>query len=441
VNAVEVAGATMERVVADLRELAAIPSVALPGFPTEPVERAARATAAILADAGWRDVELVDVPDGPPAVFAHAAGADGGGPTVLLYAHYDVMPAGPEDAWSTPPWTPTERDGRLYGRGTADNKCGIAMHAGVLRAFDGRPPVNLKVLVEGAEEAADGSLERLLEREPERFAADVVVLADCGNRRTGEPTLTTALRGLAAVDVEVATLERPAHSGLYGGPLPDAALVLARLLASLHDDDGNVAVAGLRHGAWEGHPVDEHAFLDAAGVLDGVHLIGDGSLAERLFTRPAINAIGIDVPPVDGATNALVPRARARVSARLAPEDDPHEAAAHLVAHLRRVAPWGAHVDVRVQQTARGVRLPSDSRVERAALAAMTAAYGSPAIAIGCGGGLPLLPALCAAYPEMAPVLWGAYDDRSQVHAANESVDLGELRRALHAQALLLASL
>jgi len=431
----------MPQVRDDLAALVAVPSVGLPGAPREPLADAAQLTARVLAAAGWGEVALVDVPGAPPAVVGRARGSSGGGPSVLLYAHYDVMPAGPEDAWRSPPWRATERDGRLYGRGTADDKCGIAMHAGTLRAFAGRPPVDLTVLVEGAEEAADGSLERLLRADPERFRADCIVLADCGNRRTGEPTLTTALRGLASVDVVVSTLAAPIHSGLFGGPVPDAAIALARMLATLHDDHGDVVVPGLLHESWSGALVDRAELSAAAGLLAGVELLGDGALDAQLFARPAVNAIGLDLPPVDGAANTLVPTARARISARLAPGDDPDRAALRLCEYLRRVAPWGANVELAVHQTARGVRLEPGSAVEQQALAAMSRAYGREAQVAGCGGGLPLLPALVDVFPEIQPVLWGAYDDRSQVHAADESVDLHDLRSALLAQVLLIDAL
>jgi acetylornithine deacetylase/succinyl-diaminopimelate desuccinylase-like protein len=364
-----------------------------------------------------------------------------GAPTVLLYAHYDVQPAGPEEAWESPPWEPTERGGRLYGRGTADDKSGIAMHAAVLRAFGGRPPVGLKVMIEGEEETGRGTLEAFVARNPELFAADAIVIADSGNWKIGEPTLTTSLRGLAAVDVEVETLAGPVHSGVFGGATPDAMIVLARMLATLHDERGAVAIEGLAGREWDGRGVDEPEFRGNAGVLDGVELIGRGSLAERLYTRPSVNAIGIDAPPVEGAANAIVPRARASVSLRLAPSEDPAHARALLRAHLEAAAPWGARVTVTESHLARGYEARDDGPAFGAALAAMEGAYGKPAVKVGSGGSIPLVTVLASAVPQAEFLIWGAEDEGAAIHSANERVDLAELERAALAQALFLERL
>lgn len=437
--------AVMPGVRADLERLIRIPSVAFDGFPQEPVREAADATASILTAAGLPGVRLLDVPGGPAAVFGHSP-APPGAPTVLLYAHYDVQPAGPEDAWESPPWQPAERGGRLYGRGAADDKSGIAMHAAAIRALAGAsgggpPPVGIKVVVEGEEETGGGTFERFVDADPELFAADAIVVADSGNWKLGEPTLTTTLRGLAAVDVEVATLERPVHSGLFGGPAPDALVALMRILATLHDDDGNVAVDGLGGRAWDGLAVDESAFRANAGVLDGVALIGGGTIAERLYTRPSVTAVGIDAPSVDTAANAIVPVARARVSLRLAPSDDPAAAQEALRRHLTAAAPWGARVTVTGDATAHGFEARSDGRAYRAAAAAMEDAYGRAAVQVGSGGSIPLVTTLAQAVPQAEIVVWGAQDEAAAIHSANESVDLAELERAALAEALFLERL
>ena len=437
--------AAMPAVRADLERLVRIPSVAFDGFPSEPVRAAADATAEILTAAGLPGVRLLEVPGGPAAVYGHAP-APAGAPTVLLYAHYDVQPAGPEAAWHTPAFDPTERGGRLYGRGAADDKSGIAMHAATIRALasaspGGPPPVGVKVIVEGEEETGGGTFERLVAAEPELFAADAIVVADSGNWKLGEPTLTTTLRGLAAVDVEVSTLERPVHSGLFGGAAPDALVALTRLLATLHDDAGNVAVEGLGGRAWTGLPVDEAEFRANAGVLDGVGLTGGGTIAERLYTRPSVTAIGIDAPTVETAANAIIPSARARVSLRLPPGDDPAAAQQALRRHLTAAAPWGARVTLADHQTAYGYEARSDGNAYRAAAAAMGDAYGRPAVQIGSGGSIPLVTALAEAVPQAEIIVWGAQDEAAAIHSANESVDLAELERAALAQVLFLERL
>jgi cysteinylglycine-S-conjugate dipeptidase len=425
---------------ADLERLVRIPSVAFPGFPPEPVAEAAAVTAEILRDAGLTGAELIDIPGAPPAVWGELAGPDGA-PTVLLYAHYDVQPAGDEAAWTSPPWQPAERGGRLYGRGTADDKVGIALHAGTLRAFGGAPPVHVKVIVEGEEETGRGTFASYLAAHPEQFAADVVVVADAGNWRVGEPTLTTSLRGLAVLDVEVRTLRAPVHSGLFGGAAPDALIALARMLATLHDPAGNVAVEGLVRQAWDGRPVDKEALRASAGVPAGVGLMGDGALAERLYTRPSITAIGLDAPPVEGASNALVDHARARLSARLAPGQDPAAAIAALSAHLRQVAPWGAALELTPREAAPGALLAGGGPGEAAALRALEGAYGKAPVKVGSGGAIPLCVLLAQALPAAEILLWGAADDAAQIHAADESVDLADLEHATLAQVLLLEEL
>ena len=312
----------MPRLTDELKKLVRLPSVAFPDFPAAPVEQTGAAVAALLTEAGLPNVRMVDVPRAPQAVFGERP-AQPGAPTVLLYAHYDVQPAGPEEAWTSKPFEPTERDGRLYGRGAADDKSGIVMHAGALLALGEDCPVGVKVLIEGQEEAGDGGIEEFVRANAELLKADVIVISDVGNYALGVPTLTTSLRGMAACDVEVETLEGAVHSGMFGGPAPDALIALSRMIATLHDDAGDVAVKGLATMDYDGAHYDEGAYRKDAGVLDGVGLVGSGTIADRLYGKPSINVIGIDAPRVDGAANALVPKARARVSVRLAPGQEP----------------------------------------------------------------------------------------------------------------------
>ena len=351
---------------ADLERLVRLPSVAFDGFPAEPVEQAGAAVAELLKKAGLPEVRMVDVAKAPQAVFA-ARPAAPGAPTVLLYAHYDVQPAGPDEAWTSPPFEPTERAGRLYGRGASDDKGGIIMHAGALLALGADWLVGIKVLIEGQEENGQGGIEAFVKANAELLKADVIVISDVGNYSLGVPTLTTSLRGMAALDVEVETLEGAVHSGMYGGPAPDALIALAHMIATLHDAAGTVAVDGLDVVAYDGAPYDEAAFRADAGVLDGVDLIGAGSIADRLYGRPSINVIGIDAPAVDGAANALLPKARARVSVRLAPGQDPAEAQAVVAKHLEAAAPWRVKVRVTPGSVGQGEWRGGAPRVREAA--------------------------------------------------------------------------
>jgi acetylornithine deacetylase/succinyl-diaminopimelate desuccinylase-like protein len=430
----------MPQLRADLERLVRLPSVAFEGYPEEPLRRTAAAVADLLRTAGMPRVELLEIPGGPPVVYA-ARPAAPGAPTVLLYAHYDVQPAGDESAWASPPFQPTERADRLYGRGAADDKSGIIMHAGALRTLGADCRVGVKILIEGQEEIGCGSLDEFVARRPELVAADAIVIADSGNHSLGVPTLTTSLRGMAAVDVEVETLTGPVHSGSFGGAAPDALVALCRIVATLHDEAGDVAVKGLDRIAYAGADYETNAYRTHAGVLPGVELIGDGSIADRLFAGPSINVIGIDAPPTDGALNALVPRARARVSVRLAPGQDPAKALRLVTRHLRAAAPWGARVKVTPSGTGEGFLARSDGPAYAAAAGALRAAFGRDVVQFGHGGSIPLVATLKSIVPGAEMILWGAEEPLCKIHAPNESVDLGELQRMVLAEALFLAGL
>jgi acetylornithine deacetylase/succinyl-diaminopimelate desuccinylase-like protein len=432
--------ALMPGVVADLERLVAIPSCAFPGFPAEPVLAAAEATVDLLRRSGVSDARTLDVPGGYPVVYGEIP-APAGAPTVLLYAHYDVQPAPLEQGWTVDPWQPFVRDGRLYGRGAADDKSGIAIHAAALQAFDGRPPVGVRVVVEGEEET-DSHLDSFVEQHPELFAADVYVIGDGGNEEVGVPVLEVTTRGAVSFDVEVRTLQRPVHSGLFGGGAPDALTALIRMLATLHDDAGDVAVPGLYGHEWPGTGTDEQLFRTAAGLLDGAELVGSGSLASRLWSRPAVSVIGLDAPRVEGAVNALVPRARATVSMRIPPGADPDTESEILLAHLRAAAPWGVEVTFGEVRAWEGWRTRDDGPGFAAAADAMAAVYGRRPGTIGSGGSIPLLTTLQNLNPDAEFVLWGAEDGAgANIHSADESVDLAELERAALAEALFLARL
>jgi len=425
---------------AHLERLVRLPSVAFEGFPEEPVQQAGDAVAELMTRAGLPEVRLVDIPGAPPVVFV-ARPAQPGAPTVLLYAHYDVQPAGADSAWTSPPFEPTERAGRLYGRGVADDKSGIIMHAGALLALGADCPVGVKVLIEGQEENGQGGIDEFVKANAELLKADVIVISDVGNYSIGVPTLTTSLRGMAALDVEVETLEGAVHSGMFGGPAPDALIALTRMIATLHDADGTVAVKGLDVIDYDGAPYDEAAFRNDAGVLPGVDLIGAGSIADRLYGRPSINVIGIDAPVVDGAANALIPKARARVSVRLAPGQDPEQAQALVSRHLEAVAPWRVKVKVTPGSTGQGFLAETGGPAYAAAGAALQAAFQKDVVHFGEGGSIPLVAAFLEAQPGAEMILWGCEEPQCKIHAPNESVDLAEVERCVLAEALFIAGL
>ena len=369
---------------ADLERLVRIPSVSADPDATHHVWASAGEVATLLREAGLPEVDVVTAGESRPAVLGRRPGPPGA-PTVLLYAHHDVQPPGEAADWDSDPFEPAERDGRLYGRGTADDKAGVAVHLAALRAHGsisgGRLPVGVTVLVEGEEEIGSPALPGFLDAFSDALRADVVVFADAGNWTADIPALTTSLRGGASVVVEVRTLRHGVHSGIYGGPAPDALTALCRMLASLHDERGAVAVPGLTRGSagsGDADPPDltEEQFRAEAGVLDGVRLTGTGGLTARLWAGPAIAVIGIDAPSVAAASNTLVPVARAKVSMRIAPGDDAAAARDALAAHLTAHAPWGAQVSVQPGALAAPFTAPAGGRAYRCARSALGEAWG-----------------------------------------------------------------
>ena len=430
---------------ADLERLVRIPSVSADPDAARHVWASAGEVATLLRAAGLPEVDVVTAADSRPAVLGRRP-APPGAPTVLLYAHHDVQPPGEAADWDSDPFEPAERDGRLYGRGTADDKAGVAVHLAALRAYGNRLPVGVTVLVEGEEEIGSPALSGFLDAFSDALRADVVVFADAGNWATDIPALTTSLRGGTSVVVEVRTLHHGVHSGMYGGPAPDALTALCRTLASLHDERGTVAVPGLTHGSagsGDADPPDlsEEQFRAEAGMLDGVRLTGTGGLTARLWAGPAIAVVGIDAPSVAAASNTLVPVARAKVSMRVAPGDDAAAACDALTAHLKAHAPWGAHVSVQPGAVAAPFTARSGGRAYRAARSALDEAWGSPAVDAGAGGSIPFVTAYAGLFPDAEILITGVEDPGTRAHGSNESLHLATFERACLAEALLLRNL
>ncbi|WP_029287840.1 dipeptidase [Cellulomonas sp. HZM] len=424
----------------DLEALVRIPSVSNPEFDQTHVDASATAVADLLRGTGIDDVRVLRVPGGRPAVVARRP-APQGAPTVLLYAHHDVQPPGDDADWDTPPFVPTERDGRLYGRGAADDKAGVIAHVGALRVLGEDLGVGVTVFVEGEEEIGSPTFLDFLQAHRDELAADVIVVADSSNWAVGTPGLTTSLRGLVDCEVEVAVTSHAIHSGMFGGPVLDAPTLLARLVATLHDEHGDVAVAGLVHAPDPVVDYDEAAFRADAGVLDGVRLAGTGPLTARMWTRPAIGVIGFDAPRVASASNTITPRATAKLSMRIAPGQDPVAAMAALRAHLEGNAPFGAQVTVRDGEKGKPFQAPQDSPAMQAARWAFEAAWGTEPVDIGIGGSIPFIADLLDVFPSAAILVTGVEDPDSRAHGANESVHLSELEKVVLAEALLLARL
>ena len=434
----------MPRTQEDLARLVAIPSVADERqYPREECLKAAQLTAELFDDAGLDGIRELESPDGYPAVFGSAPGP-AGTPTVLLYCHYDVQPPLGEDAWKTPPFALTPRDdGRWYGRGAADDKGGLVTHLAALRALGGGSfPVNLKLIAEGAEEQGSAGLDAVVAEHRDLLLADVIAVADGGNFATGEPTLTTTLRGIANVVVTVRSLRSAMHSGMFGGAAPDALMALVRMLATLHDDAGTTRVRGLANDmTWDGEAYPADQYRADATLLDGVDVIGDGAVADMLWSRYAVNVLGIDCPPVVGATAAVQPEARAAVSLRVPPGEDEEAALLALIAHLEAVAPWHVQVEITPGQGASPFRARSDGPAFGTMLHALSEAYGKPARTAGQGGSIPLCTLLQNAMPEAEILMYGVEEPRCLIHAPNESVDPSEIEHMALAEALFLREL
>ncbi|MFJ5738154.1 dipeptidase [Streptomyces microflavus] len=438
----ETVASLMLRARAELAELVAFQSVADPAvFPKSECEAAANWVADALRAEDFTDVALLDTPDGTQSVYGFLPGP-AGAPTVLLYAHYDVQPPLDESAWLSPPFELTDRDGRWYGRGAADCKGGFIMHLLALRALkaNGGVPVSVKVIAEGSEEQGTGGLERYAEAHPELLAADTIVIGDAGNFRAGLPTVTATLRGMTMLRVQLDTLEGNLHSGQFGGAAPDALAAMIQLLASLRDEHGTTTVDGLTGDTdWDGLQYPEAEFRQDAKVLDGVELIGTGTVADRIWARPAVTVVGIDCPPVVGATPSVQASARAQVSLRVPPGHDAAEATKLLTAHLESHAPWGARVSVEQVGQGQPFRADTSSPAYTAMAGAMRDAYpGQEMQSSGMGGSIPLCNTLASLYPQAEILLIGLSEPEAQIHAVNESVSPEELERMSVAEALFL---
>ena len=422
----------------DLEALTRIPSVSLAAFDQTQVEASAQAVAGLLRAEGLA-VEIIRE-GGQPAVIGHLDGPPGA-PTVMLYAHHDVQPPGVESEWDSSPFEPTERDGRIFARGIADDKAGVMAHVAALRAHSGALPVGVTVFVEGEEEIGSGSLGTILERHGEKLRADAIVLADSSNWAVGEPSLTTTLRGNVRAVLTVRTLDHGIHSGMFGGPVPDAITALVRLLATLHDAQGDVAISGLKSSVASDLDYPEVRLRKESGLLDGVELIGTGSILTRMWTKPSITTIGFDVPSVATSSNTLVPQAAAKISMRIAPDEDPGEAYELLAEHLRAHAPWGVKVDIQLDDAGSGFAADANGPVYDQARAAFTDAWGVAPVDIGVGGSIPFVAAFAERFPDAGILVTGVEDPDTRGHGANESLHLGEFGRVCLAEAVLLERL
>jgi len=425
----------MPEIIERLEALVRIPSVAFPGFDAEPVHAMGAAVVELFEAAGATGVSIVDVPDGYPCIFADIPGPEGS-PTVLLYAHYDVQPAPKSQGWSSEPFEPTTKDdGRIYGRGAADDKSGLVIHYGTLKLLADLP-CRIKILVEGEEETIS-HLEAFVEANPEKFAADAYVIADIGGQVVGRPGLTTALRGDVACTVTVRTLKFPVHSGLFGGAAPDAVTAMIRILDTLHDENGDTVIPGVDTSSWDGAAMEEWVYRDGSAILDGVDYLGTGSLSDRIWAKPSVTVLGMDLPNTAEASNVLLPEVTAKLSMRIVPGSDGEAQLEALMNHLRSQRPWNCEVEVNRVKVGHAFAVDQTHPAIVAANEALEGAYGAEVESIGSGASIPLVASLKKVSPDAAIILWGAEDTaKARIHASDESVDPEEIARMIAAQVL-----
>ena len=430
--------ALMPRLKEDLARLVAVPSLSEWGYPehTRPaLLEAHQAVVELLRDAGVESFSSLEL-EGTAPVITGEIPAPPGAPTVLLYGHYDVVPAGDESLWTSPPFEATERDGAIYGRGAADSKSNILVHVGALRAWEGKPPVGIKLLIEGQEEVGSPLEEGYPSANPEPFRADAILVADGGSIRAGQPSLTVSLRGDARITVEVRTLASNKHSGQYGGAAPDALVVLVRALASLWDEHGDVAVEGLRREEWSGESYTDEEFRALAGLEEGMPIVGTGGIGSKIWSGPGITVLGIDCPAVDGAPASVQSHARAVLNVRIHPEQPAAEAQAIVMRHLEAERPFGVPLQVTAGAIGDGYRAASSGPAWDAMIAAMSTAWGADTVEIATGGAIPLVKAMSEGVPEATMFVFGATDSFANIHGPDERLLVDEWEKAVLAETL-----
>lgn len=435
--AARVAG-LMPQLKEDLADLVAIPSVSEWGFPehTRPaLLEAHQAVVGLFRGTGVESISSLELPGTAPIVTGQIPGPPGA-PTVLLYSHYDVVPAGDETLWTSPPFEATERDGAIYGRGTADTKANILVHIGALRAWGGKPPVGVKLLIEGQEEVGSPLEEGYPSEHPEVFRADAILVADGGSIRAGQPSLTVSLRGDARIIVEVRTLASNKHSGQYGGAAPDALVVLLRALASLYDESGDVALEGLRREEWGGESYTDEEFRALAEIRPGLPIVGTGSIGSRIWTGPSITVLGIDAPAVEGAGASVQAYARASLNVRVHPEQHAADAQAAVIRHLEAQRPFGVPLDIQAGAIGDGFCAVASGPAWGAMESAMEAAWGTRPVQIATGGAIPLVKAMSDAVPDAALFVFGACDAFANIHGPDERLLVDEWEKAVLAETL-----
>ncbi len=428
----------------DLKVLARIPSVSFPGFDPKEVVRSAEAVAALCRERGLENVEILTLPGAHPYVYAdwlHAPGK----PTLLLYAHHDVQPAGREELWKSPPFEPTERDGRLFGRGTADDKAGAVAHTSAISAWlktHGALPVNVKLIIEGEEECGSDNLEPFLKKYASKVMADAIVLTDTGNFDHDTPSITVALRGLVAVDVTVKSMDHPLHSGMWGGPVADPVQALAKMIASVVDAKGRMVIPGIykdvekppkaAEASLKTLKLSEKTFREQSGLFKGTKLMTAAKdILRSNWYWPSFSVNAIQASTKKDCANIINESAWCHMGIRLVPGMDANRSLAALKKHLLKNAPWGVQVEFSGESASPAWTTNTDAPAFAAARRALEKGYGRRSVDMGCGGSIPFVGPFAKALKGAPALMIGVEDPLSNPHSENESLHLGMFQKAI----------
>jgi len=427
--------------VSDLRDLVKIPSISTDGEHQKEIELSAEAVCQQMKKAGLNNVEILRTGDSNPFAYGEWLGAPNQ-PTLFLYSHHDVQPINYEHLWLSPPWELTSREGRLFGRGAADDKgASVAQLASIASWLKtaGKLPVNIKMLVEGEEEVGSKNLVKFFSENRSRIQADIIVVCDTENIRVGLPSITYSLRGIVTLLVEVKSALIPVHSGMAGGAFADSALALTKVLSRLCWEDGPIPIQGFydsvkpltdsERTVIESLPVDSDSLRKSLGVPDQVKfaLQKGKSIYEQTWRHPAVTVIAIEASNIKGASNQVLPTASALVSCRIVPDQDPKHVEELLRKALSADAPWGVEVKV----TAHGSSVdwwmtdPTGPAFE-AAIAALEKGFKAKPVGIGCGGTIGFVRPLVELLGGAPALLLGIEDPDSNAHAPNESLHEGD---------------
>jgi acetylornithine deacetylase/succinyl-diaminopimelate desuccinylase-like protein len=438
----------------DLSQLCRIPSISFPGYDLENLDRSAEAVAKLCSEYGFPLVHVVRNPErhigqgGSPAVIA-AWGNNPDLPTILLYAHHDVQPEMLLSKWLSPPFEPALRAGRLFARGAADDKAGILVHLAAIKALRSVPGAlcpNIRLILEGEEEVGSPGLAELLFTHRDFLQCDVAIVADLGNFATGEPALTASLRGMVAFEVEVRAIENTVHSGLWSGPIPDPAQGLCKIIASLTDAQGNIAIPGVLNSvippdqatldSYRSLGITAASFRAEAGVRPGVQLLVEASeIPATLWRRPSLTVTTFEAGKRGAAGNVLLDSAYARISIRLVPGMDWKTVVKQVTNHIQTICLWGLELSITPDEGANAWTTSTTHSAFQIMLDALQAGYGKPARILGCGASIPGAPIFSEVFGDIPVLLTGLEDPQANAHGENESLDLEDFRKAICAEA------